>query len=262
MLIKTITCHDVYNHGAILQAYALMKYLQNKGHKVEIIDYKPTYLSGHYNLFSVNNPAWNTNFIKKAIYLFVKFPGALLALKRKRAFDQFTEKYLSITQTQYVSNEQLTQDPPKADIYICGSDQIWNCLFPNGKDPAFYLDFVPKDKRKISYAASFATQQIPQEYKKFVKNKISNLDNISVRETSGIEILKNLGITHGTQVVDPVFLLDRDEWDHFCKCKINEEYLLVYDFDKSDLVKKIALKIAEEKKIKIYSVNNYKCNFL
>lgn len=41
MRIKTITCHDVYNSGASLQAYALMRYLEEQGNEVEIIDYKP-----------------------------------------------------------------------------------------------------------------------------------------------------------------------------------------------------------------------------
>ena len=44
MKVCTITCHDVYNHGASLQAYALMTHLEKNGHEVEIIDYKPDYL--------------------------------------------------------------------------------------------------------------------------------------------------------------------------------------------------------------------------
>ena len=58
MRIKTITCHDVYNHGASLQAYALQTYLTSLGHSVEIIDYKPSYLSKHYSLWSINSPFW------------------------------------------------------------------------------------------------------------------------------------------------------------------------------------------------------------
>ena len=54
MKIKTITCHDVYNYGASLQAYALMSYLKQLGHDVEIIDYKPDYLNNHYKLKVVN----------------------------------------------------------------------------------------------------------------------------------------------------------------------------------------------------------------
>ena len=63
MKICTITCHDVYNNGASMQAYALMKYLKNIGHDVEIIDYKPNYLSNHYNMKSINNPKWKKNIL-------------------------------------------------------------------------------------------------------------------------------------------------------------------------------------------------------
>ena len=37
MKILTITCHDVYNFGASLQAYALQHYLEELGHEVEKI---------------------------------------------------------------------------------------------------------------------------------------------------------------------------------------------------------------------------------
>ena len=56
MKIKTITCHDVYNAGASLQAYALAQYLTEQGHDVEIINYQPDYLSRHYSLSVVSNP--------------------------------------------------------------------------------------------------------------------------------------------------------------------------------------------------------------
>jgi hypothetical protein len=261
MLIKTITCHDVYNHGAALQAYALMQYLQKQGHDAQIIDYKPKYLSGYYKLSSINHPAWNTNFIKRAIYLIVKFPGRIMPLRRKCAFDRFTEKYLKLTPIRYLSNEQIKENLPIADAYICGSDQIWNCLFPNGKDPAFYLDFVPKNKKKMSYAASFAIENIPKEYKQDVKEKIDKLDYISVRESSGIRILENLGIHRGVQVLDPVFLLDRGEWDSLCTHQEKDKYLLVYDFDRNDLIKRAAIQISREKNLKIYSIDHYKCKY-
>ena len=72
MKIKTITCHDVYNSGASLQAYALMKYLEEKGNEVEIIDYKPDYLSNHYKLWAITNPKYEKNIILKIIYLILK----------------------------------------------------------------------------------------------------------------------------------------------------------------------------------------------
>ena len=137
MKIKTITCHDVYNHGASLQAFALQHYLQSIGHDVEIIHYKPPYLSGHYDLWKVSNSRYDKPIIR-LLYLMVKLPGRLKSLKRKRAFDAFTSQFLRLTR-RYDTIEALRNDPPHADVYIAGSDQIWNTAFRNRLEPAFYV---------------------------------------------------------------------------------------------------------------------------
>ena len=91
MKINTITCHDVYNHGASLQACALQHYLQSEGHDVEIIHYKPDYLSRHFNLWMVANPIFDKPIVKQ-LYLLAKLPGRLCSLKREASFDAFTAK--------------------------------------------------------------------------------------------------------------------------------------------------------------------------
>ena len=189
MKICTITCHDVYNVGASLQAYALQTYLKSLGHDVKIIDYKPDYLSKHYRLDVVGNPKYDKPFVREA-YLLAKLPGRLRVLPRKKAFDSFTAKHLDLTR-RYVSNEELKADPPEADAFFAGSDQIWNPLFPNGKDPAFYLDFVQQGVR-ASYAASFAVDEFPQELREVTAQYLSRFDHIAVRETSGLSVLKTL----------------------------------------------------------------------
>ena len=170
MIIKTITCHDVYNYGATLQAFALMKYLDNLGHEVEIIDYKPDYLDKRYKLFTVS-PQYKRNIFLAFIYLLLKIPIRYLNRSRKYAFDRFTRSYLKITPQRYKCYAELKENPPYADIYFAGSDQIWNTLYANGKDPAFYLDFTPKNSTKASYAASFGTDKIVGNYIEFVKKK-------------------------------------------------------------------------------------------
>ena len=255
MKVNTITCHDVYNHGASLQAYALQTYLETLGHDVEIIDYKPPYLSRHYNLWRVGNPLWYKYIILRIIYILLKLPNRLISLKRKRAFDIFTKKYLKIAFRRYGSNEELKANCPEADVFIAGSDQIWNCLFPNGKDPAFYLDFVPEEKIKASYAASFAGSTLDEEYHNMVKERVAYLDYVSVRESSGLDILKKIGINKGHQVLDPVFLLDKTCWNEFATEFYSEDYLFVYDFEGSEQIKNICLQIAKEHKLKIYSIN-------
>lgn len=257
MKIKTITCHDVYNSGASLQAYALMKYLQELKHDVEIIDYKPDYLNNHYKLLKIGNKKYEKNFIYQILYLTIKLPGRILSLKTKKKYDDFKKNYLNITNMRYTSNEDLKNNLPIADTYIAGSDQIWNTMFKNGKDPAFYLDFVPDEKNKLSYAASFALDSIPKEFIENTKKMLNRLDNISVRETSGLNVLESMNIKGGIQVLDPVFLLDKSKWENLCvNLNVNEKYVFVYDFDKSVLIEKIANHIAKEKKLKIYTVFN------
>ena len=189
MKIKTITCHEVYNHGASLQEYALLKYLENLGHEVETISYKPPYLSNHFKLWIVSSPKWGKNFFLRTLYLGIKLPKKLYNLTRKKNFDLFSKEWIPSTVDRYTSNEELKNNIPEADVYICGSDQIWNSFFQNGKDPAFYLDFVPDEKLKLSYAASFAIDELEEDIKDFVKKKVTRLDFISVRETSGVKIL-------------------------------------------------------------------------
>lgn len=255
MKIKTITCHDVYNVGASLQAYALETYLKQLGHEVEIIDYKPEYLSVHYKLFGVNNPKYNKPILREA-YLFAKLPIRLKNRfgKRKREFDRFTQKYLLLTSRSYHSNEELKSNPPVADVYFAGSDQIWNTLFRNGKDPAFYLDFAPKSAVKASYAASFSTEDVLEEWKPQVKKWIENLDYVSVRELSGIEIAKGLGIENVVQVLDPVYLLDMKSWETIEQAvDVEEPYVFLYDFDNNDVLTQFAYDLAKKNGWKVYS---------
>jgi hypothetical protein len=261
MNIKTITCHDVYNYGASLQAYALMKYLENQGHSVQIIDYKPEYLDKAIKFWKLYKSSKNWKIIEKSILLkflygFVKFP--VLRWNRQRGFDKFNKKYLKITDKTYHSNEDLLANPPDGDLYIAGSDQIWNTLFPNGKDPAFYLDFVPNNKIRASYAASFSTTKIEEGFEDFVKKMLTNIDYISVRETQGMEILKCLGINNACHVLDPVFLLTVNEWKGLIKQYYNEKYILLYLIEDDIEIEKTAEKLAAKFGWKIYYLSSGK----
>ncbi|MFI3164492.1 MAG: polysaccharide pyruvyl transferase family protein [Bacillota bacterium] len=258
MKVYTITCHDVYNAGASLQAYALNAYLKKLGHIAEIIDYKPDYLSMHYSLTTISEK-YDKPLIR-FIYYAVKFPGRIKNKygKKKKRFDNFKSEYLTVTNHRYKSCAEMAESLPESDVYIAGSDQIWNPLFQNGKDDAFFLQFAPKDKIKASYAASFAVETLPHYLEDKIADNIKNLNKISVREDHGVEILHKLGIESCVSVVDPVFLLDKEDWE---RCFIKREnvygrYILIYDFDNSIEIKDLALKIARERGCRILTIQN------
>lgn len=255
MKIKTITCHNVYNIGASLQAYALMEYLQGLGHNVEIIDYVPEYLT-HYRLNEISNSTYDRPILRE-LYLLIKLPRRLKEKwgRRKREFDCFSNRYLKVTQRSYRSFEELQSDPPQADIIFAGSDQIWNTFFRNGKDPAFYLQFAPKGCIRAAYAASFATETIANKWKPQIKRWLGELDFISVREISGVKIVQELGINRAVQVVDPVFLLDRHHWSMVAyDIPMKRPYVLVYDFDNCKDIAEFAKQIARKNRCTVYSV--------
>jgi len=247
----------VYNYGASLQELALVEFLKINGHEAESIAYKPSYLADVHKLFSCLNPRWSKNFLTKSAYISLKLPQRLRLLKRQRKFNIFENQYIPVTKKSYIDNEKLKKIKNDADVFVCGSDQIWNPLFPNGKDPAFYLDFVQNSEAvKISYAASFATDDIPKENISFVKKHVSNLDFVSVREMSGQRILNDLGFDKVEQVLDPVFLLSKQKWNSYVGDELEtKKYILVYDFDNNQYIKSIAKKLAKRHGLLIIGVN-------
>lgn len=257
MKIKTITCHQVYNYGASLQELALVEFLKMNGHDAESIAYKPSYLADVHKLFSCLSPKWSKNLLTRSVYISLKLPQRLKLLKRIKNFNAFEKRYISVTKKSYMNNEELRKIKDDADVFICGSDQIWNPLFPNGKDPAFYLDFAKGSKAiKLSYAASFATDEISIENISFVKEHVSNLDFVSVREKSGQRILNDLGFNKVEQVLDPVFLLSKQKWYSYIKDEPQtKKYILIYDFDNNLHIKKLAKKLAKQYGFLIIGVN-------
>lgn len=272
MKIKTITCHHVYNYGASLQAYALQHYLETLGHEVEIIDFNPWFHCDRYNPFWMPKNAIGRAaqiikilpFMRYIWYPYKAYKGGMFKTwGRKAAFDKFEKEYYHLTPIKYYSSEQLQKKPPRADIYVAGSDQIWNTFSENGKEPGYYLDFGKESIKRISYAASLATSTIKEEYKVFIKEKLARFNAISVRENTGAKLLADLGIDNISVVLDPVFLLDKSEWQQL-SLKGNlyglshESYVLVYDFLGNDENMISFVKAyAKEKSLKIVSINDF-----
>lgn len=254
MKICTITCQNADNHGARLQCFALAYWLKMQGNDVEVIDYQPDYMRGPRLWY------WPKD-VKGYAKLLFQFCDRYRAVRRHKVFSLFSKKYIPLTKV-YYSIDDLRNDPPIADKYIAGSDQIWNPTFRNGTDPAYYLDFGPQSVCRESFAASFAVPEIEDRQKKeWMKESLLNFDRITVREQSALNILNGMGLSAELQE-DPVFLLSAEEWDKALDLddlwpnlvEGEKKYVLVYDFFISDEIKSEALKYAKKQDCEIYAV--------
>ena len=248
--ISLITIFDVANFGTYLQALATAVVLQNFGHKVEIV---------HYERPFKNTILLRRNLLLRClyyVYFWIRgFDGILFTLRCRR----FVSKYTKITRT-YFSIDELKRNPPNADIYLTGSDQVWNTEHNQGVDEAFYLSYAPVGKKKVAYAASIGQDSIPIEYREHTKKLLSQYSGISVREAQAVDLLSDIGIK-ATHVIDPTLLLDRDQWMNMAsKRLIPDKYLLVYSVEPTEYDKKVsdvAVLVAKVKQLKIVSVSNF-----
>jgi hypothetical protein len=255
MKICIITCQNAANHGARLQCYALVHWLQKQGHSVEVIDYRPAYT------LDAKLWYWPGLSLFRWAQLFVYYPTRKRNIERRKYFDSFSQKYLPLTKNIYYSIDDLRKNPPIADIYIAGSDQIWNTTFSNGTDSAYYLDFGSNNIRRESFAASFATERLKPGTESFVKENLERFDKITVREQSALKILESLGLV-GTLQEDPVFLLSASEWDKVANgTGAGEKYVLVYDFYNRDDIKAEAQRIAQTGNLKIFNIGHMKFSY-
>lgn len=191
MKTATITLHDTDNCGSSLQAYALQCFLSNNGIENEIIDYVPAYTK--------NNGRPFKTFVRKIIY-------HRATKKREQKFASFVHNNLKLTKMHYTTLEQLRNNPPQADCFITGSDQLWNSMYLCGRDPAFYLNFTTK--KKIAYAVSVGREQIPNSNLDIIKRNAKGFHWISVRERTSVKQLDGLELKSGPvqHVCDPVLL--------------------------------------------------------
>lgn len=243
MKISLITIHDIgNNYGSTLQSSALYRYLINLGYRVELVDYRPQYQS---RLRSI------------AVNLLFYFNYQ----KRKNSFFEYYRSSMDLTR-KYSDFGSLCKHPPQADIYMVGSDQVWNLSFPCGRDGAYYLDYIDS-LNKISYASSLGRIFSFAELDLLKKN-IRHFAHVSVRENYSKEQLLSVGV-NAKYVLDPVFLLNRDEYAGDMTSPPCTNYLLVYAVNKDRLIDLVSSKIASELNLKVVLIGGFakkiKCDY-
>lgn len=219
------------NYGQLLQCYASQKYLRSLGHETFLVrttngrEYNPNFkqqlrdkIRTVYRLLPY--PIYLTKRVIGSAFYFLTH-GKLRQHKVDLGFEQFRKEYLNCTQVYTL--EDLQKNPPSADAFVVGSDQIWNT-----NDGIYYLTWVRDGVKRIAYAASFGGgDTIPK--KKTLEEWLKRFDYVSVREQSGVEICSNAGYKNAECVVDPTMLLRAEDYLEIASTDYpKEKYLFIY----------------------------------
>lgn len=239
----------INNYGAALQGYALFNTVKKMGYAPAIVRYRGG---------MPKNPPKYTG-VRKVRACLGKIKRKLLIPKsarekrrcerkykreisqREAYFKAFSENNFTYVNDQRTSWFQIKDNAPRADIYLCGSDQIWNPYFKGGRnDLGYFLDFAPLDKPRIAYAPSFGCSELPALAKENISELIHKFKAVSVREIAGKEIVKKETGLDVPVVADPTLLFAADEWAAVEKKVDNvpEKYILCYRFSDNDDTKK------------------------
>lgn len=237
MKIGIVTYHRTLNYGACLQAIATRVTLEKFGHNVYYVDYWPKYHKQIYEVFSLGRFLslglrtridYLINTIKRHKYLKVRI----------RNFEQFFSHYI------YPYCKPIDEE---FDVIVYGSDQIWRKQGTlNGYNPVYFGQNNFHASKHIAYSVSMGILPKSEADREKVKELVSHLNKIAVREDDLLSLLHELGYNDVALTLDPTLLLSSDEWDSIIPSteKNGDKYILVYGMGKipfnMDYVKKFA----------------------
>lgn len=240
MKVSVVCIYYNRNYGSVLQSLALNTYLEKLGCEVNIIPFKDR--AGVKEkldiLFDLKLPKlFDPEIVKRKIQEKKARTAAtdideeyVEGVKvRERAYSKFVKKNFAVPE-KVLNRNELARFVQDSDAVIVGSDQLWT---PHDILIGYHtLGFVPSDVKKISYATSFGVKELPTAHiRRRAKEFLSNMDEISVREIQGKQIIERLGIGKPIHVVvDPTMLLTKEEWDEIIPSAriVEEKYIFCY----------------------------------
>lgn len=247
-----ITYHAAHNNGSFLQAFATQRMIQKLGHECDIIDFSTPRQQYLYDVYKkVSGP----KDVLKNLYALMHY-GVIR--QRHDDFTALIHSALKLTPKFYEDVSELVELNNQYDVFISGSDQIWNMDAWDYSD-AYCLSFVTS-KPKISYASSMGghilqkrdDQVLADRYRKL----LSGYWAISVREQSAKEYLAEILSRPITQVIDPTLMLDPDDYSMITAPRlVDEPYIFYYAIDSIELNESAALAVkayAEAQHMPVY----------
>ena len=254
MKVGIVTFWNVPNYGAMLQAYALQEYLKQRGHEVCFIDCPYICQPGY--------PLWRILVSRNIRSVVAKLQFNL----NRQVMCGFSKRF---TRTEkYTSYHALKKNPPDCDVYIVGSDQMWNPAWCMGYIDTVFLNFGKQRIKRVAYAVSFGTTKWPEDALPKMQQLLGNFSALSVREQSGVDLIRKISGKNSVVLPDPTLLFDADFYQKLSKAADDkpEHYIFRYtlDWDKGK-VDKIYDIIADELGVKLAMTqycNDYSPSFI
>lgn len=244
------------NYGAILQGYALYNTLIDLNISPIIVRYQGGQFQNtmlRYYIFRVKRVVGSI--CHKMIPTALEKEARKIKRERRRQirsreknFMDFERENMRFFNDKRINWNQLKSKYPQTDAYICGSDQIWNPFFRNQRnDPGYFLAFAPPGSLKIAYAPSFGCDDLPDAAKQTLRDLLKDYNAISVREQSGIDIVKRYAGRDAKHVLDPTMLRTSDQWKSISRIPdgLPEKYILSYRFADSEKTKSMIDRLSQ-----------------
>ena len=243
------------NYGQQLQCWALQQKLIKLGHEPYLI---------RYDIEHKFSKSSKPSIFKKLLKLLLVYPIVPFFIRKirerkeqklcdynalrnvERNFANFRKENIIMSNQVYTSLQNLRENPPKADAYIVGSDQVWAFLLDKYENRVMFLDFGEESIKRIAYAPSFSMKSYPNKLKSLLKENLKRFDFLSVREQTGVSICKELGF-NVKAVVDPTLLLGKNDYMDIKGLEVNDGcYIYLY-----------YLNVTEEKEIEWELLKKY-----
>ena len=266
MKIGIMTRWCSFNYGTNLQLFALYHFLKGAGHSPFLIRY--------YQGDFVHNLAPNSVYGNDEVPL-MKYLSTFFFMPMEfytRQIETFIDRFFDVSSRVYQSGEDLVKQPPEADVYISGSDQVWNFWSQpisviRAEAQAQLLHFGADSVKRLSFAASFGNQTLANGYKEMFTEAFRKFDYISVREKAAMALCEECGVIAPEWVPDPTLLLPAKKYLELLPDDKKEErpqkpYVFLYLLNQNQVAIEQAQKIAQDRNCELRIVGSNLASFL
>lgn len=222
MVIGILTFHHVYNYGALLQVYALQRFLTELGNEVEVIDVRP-----------FRRAAPFVARVNRYLRPFAKILARLGWLKpdlKTRRFDSFRKSHINLS-NYYKELSCLSDTNTRHNVLIVGSDQVWNPKYGRRALDTYFAIAAGKGAKRIGYAVCCGSGSIDEAKLKPYTSDMLGFHKIGARDGFTKQLVKTLSGRDVEVVVDPTLLIN---WDDFNSNEdfshLPEKYIFYYGF--------------------------------